>query len=32
VLIARPSLERRIVDFVSRGDPEITAATGPRRS
>jgi len=32
VLIARSSLERRIVDFASRGDAAITAATLPRRS
>ena len=31
VLIERPTLERRIVAFVSRGDPAITAAVEPRR-
>jgi hypothetical protein len=30
VLIARPSLERRIVAFVERGDPDLSAAVGPR--
>lgn len=29
VLIERPALERRIVTFVSRGDPELTAAVEP---
>lgn len=31
VLIERPSLERRIVDFVRRGDPAISDAVGPKR-
>ena len=31
VLIERPALERRIVDFVSRGDPVLSAAVAPRR-
>ena len=31
VLIERPALERRIVSFVSRGDPAISAAVAPRR-
>jgi hypothetical protein len=32
VLVERPSLERRIVAFLERGDPVISAAVGPRRS
>ena len=30
VLIARPVLERRILGFVERGDPAISAALAPR--
>ena len=30
VLIERRVLERRIADFVSRGDPRISAAAAPR--
>jgi hypothetical protein len=30
VLIARPALEARIVEFVERGDPAISAAVAPR--
>ena len=30
VLIERPALERRIVAFVERGDPDLSAAVGPR--
>lgn len=29
VLIERPALERRIVTFVERGDPDLTAALEP---
>ena len=29
VLIERPALERRIVAFVERGDPELSAAVRP---
>ncbi len=29
VLLARRTLESRLVEFVSRGDPAITAAVGP---
>jgi hypothetical protein len=29
VLIERPTLERRLVEFVSRGNPAITAAMSP---
>jgi hypothetical protein len=32
VLLARPALERRIVEFVRRGDPAITAAVANRPS
>jgi hypothetical protein len=32
VLIDRPALERRIVEFVQRGDPDLSAAVGPRPS
>jgi hypothetical protein len=32
VLLARPALERRIVEFVRRGDPAITAAVTNRPS
>jgi hypothetical protein len=31
VLLERAALERRIVEFVRRGDPAISAATAPRR-
>jgi hypothetical protein len=31
VMIERRALERRIVTFVSRGDPELTAAATPTR-
>ena len=31
VLLERPALERRIVEFVRRGDPAISAALAPRR-
>jgi hypothetical protein len=30
VLIERPSLERRIVGFVERGDPALSAAAAPK--
>ena len=30
VLIERPALERRIAAFVTRGDPALSAAVGPR--
>ncbi len=29
VLLERPALERRLVEFVTRGDPAITAAAAP---
>jgi hypothetical protein len=29
VLLARRQLERRLVDFVERGDPDVTAAAEP---
>lgn len=29
VLVERPALERRIVGFVRRGDPALTAAASP---
>lgn len=29
VMLERARLERRLVDFVSRGDPVLTAATDP---
>jgi len=29
VLVERPALERRIVEFVERGDPALTAAVTP---
>lgn len=32
ILLERPALERRIVTFVSRGDPALTAAATPRRA
>jgi hypothetical protein len=31
VLLERPSLERRIVEFLRRGDPVLSAAVGPVR-
>ena len=31
VLLDRPALERRLAAFVSRGDPELSAAVAPRR-
>ena len=31
VLLERPALERRLAEFVSRGDPAISAAVAPRR-
>jgi hypothetical protein len=31
VLVERPSLERRVVAFVTRGDPVLTAAVRPVR-
>ena len=31
VLLDRPALERRLAAFVSRGDPELSAALAPRR-
>ena len=31
VLLLRTSLERRIVEFVRRGDPVLSAAVGPVR-
>jgi len=31
VLLERPALERRLVDFVSRGDPAMSAAVAPHR-
>jgi hypothetical protein len=30
VLIERPTLERRLVDFLGRGDPVLSAAAAPR--
>jgi hypothetical protein len=30
VLVERPALERRIVDWVERGDPALSAAVAPR--
>jgi hypothetical protein len=30
LMIARPELEGRIVEFVERGDPAISAAVAPR--
>jgi hypothetical protein len=32
VLIERPTVERRLVDFVERGDPVLSAAVAPRPS
>jgi hypothetical protein len=29
ILLERPALERRLVEFVSRGDPALTAAVTP---
>jgi hypothetical protein len=31
VLLERAALERRLVEFVSRGDPAMSAAVEPRR-
>ena len=31
VLLERATLERRLVAFVSRGDPDISAAVAPKR-
>ena len=30
VLLERPAIERRVVDFVRRGDPVLSAAAAPR--
>jgi hypothetical protein len=32
VLIERPTVERRLVEFVRRGDPVLSAAAAPRPS
>jgi len=32
VLVERPTVERRLADFVSRGDPVLSAAAAPRPS
>ncbi|HUQ79461.1 MAG TPA: DUF951 domain-containing protein [Patescibacteria group bacterium] len=32
VLVGRRTIERRIVDFVRRGDPRLSAAAAPRPS
>jgi hypothetical protein len=32
VILERPSLERRLVDFIRRGDPDLSAAAAPRPS
>jgi hypothetical protein len=32
VMLERPSLERRLVDFIGRGDPDLSAAAAPRPS
>jgi len=32
VLVARRTIERRLVEFVGRGDPALTAAAAPRPS
>ena len=32
VLVDRPTLERRLVEFVRRGDPILSAAAAPRPS
>jgi hypothetical protein len=32
VLIERPNVERRLAEFVRRGDPALTAAAAPRPS
>jgi len=29
VLLERPALERRLVEFIERGDPDVTAAASP---
>jgi len=31
VLLERPALERRLVEFVSRGDPGMSAAVAPKQ-
>ena len=31
VLLERPALERRLAEFVRRGDPAVSAAVAPRR-
>jgi hypothetical protein len=31
VLIARATLERRVAEFIERGDPELSRAVGPER-
>jgi len=31
VLLERAALERRLVEFVSRGDPALSAAVAPKR-
>ena len=31
VLLERAALERRVLDFVSRGDPAMSAAVAPKR-
>jgi len=31
LLLDRPSLERRVAEFVRRGDPVLSAAVGPQR-
>jgi len=32
VMLERPSLERRLVEFIRRGDPNLSAAAAPRPS
>jgi hypothetical protein len=32
VMLERPSLERRLVEFIRRGDPDLSAAAAPRPS
>ena len=32
VLVERPTIERRLVEFVAHGDPALTAAAAPRPS
>jgi hypothetical protein len=32
VLVERPVVEQRLAEFISRGDPEISAAAAPRPS